>query len=76
MRSSKYAKDCDGVIHAISAIFAEYTLCGNAFEGYSEVGLFAGDGEKRWREVGRGPVDCPQCIAQVLACRDIRIKRQ
>lgn len=71
-KSPRYALDCDGITHLISAVFAEYTLCGNAFEGYSDAGV-VGEGEKRWEPTHQGPVDCPQCAAQILACRGVRV---
>lgn len=69
----RYAIDSDGMTHLISAVFAEYTLCGNAFEGYIDPDDIGGDPEKRWEPTHQGPVNCSQCAAQILACRGVRV---
>lgn len=73
-RKERYALDDNGVTHLVSALFQEYTLCGNAFEGYSECGI-ADDGEGRWMPVVKGPVNCSQCVKQIMACRNVRVKQ-
>jgi len=72
----KYAKSQNGLIHLVSAVHGEYTMCGDAFEGYREklyVGLDETDGHE-WTKVKHGPVTCPGCILQIRQCRSVRAK--
>lgn len=69
----RYAKDNSGIVHVISRIDTEFTLCGNAFDGDA-------DGNENdpfaWHPVKDGPVTCPQCRDQVRACRGIQLDRR
>jgi hypothetical protein len=68
----KYARSADGLIHLISAINAEYTICGDAYDGES--------GESKedwsWKPCKSGPVSCPKCTAQILQCRRVRVLQE
>lgn len=70
MTCSRYAKCEQGLIHLVSSINSEFTLCGDAFEGdtspYKDEAGFA------WKHHSHGPVTCPRCIAQIKACRGIK----
>jgi len=75
MKDAKYAKSGNGLTHLISAVHCEYTICGDAFEGYLEKIYLSSaetDGHE-WVKVKRGPVTCPNCILQIRHCRSVRV---
>lgn len=68
-----YCKSNNGLIHRVSAINPEYTLCGNAFEGDGDG---TEEGEKHaWEDCPRGPVTCPECIREIENCRGVRTRK-
>jgi hypothetical protein len=64
----KYAKSADGLIHLISAVNSDYTICGDAYDG--ENGDCADS--QSWGQCKSGPVTCPKCAAQIRQCRGVR----
>lgn len=68
---AKYAKSNNGVVHLISAINSEYTLCGDAFDAGSGAGE---DFSFDWAVLSRGAVTCPLCQKEILNCRNAQIK--
>lgn len=67
-----YCKSNDGLVHLVSAVNREYTLCGDAFDGDA-------DGSEHdpaaWHYVKRQPITCHQCANEIENCRGVRIKR-
>lgn len=63
------AKSRDGLVHALSAINSEFTLCGDAFDIDSEKGYE----DKAWVEVTTGIVNCPRCVKQIVECRKYKV---
>jgi hypothetical protein len=63
-----YAKSKDGLIHLVSAINSEFTLCGNAFDGES------GDSDDgfSWIDCKKQKITCRQCIAEISSCLSAR----
>lgn len=73
--AKKYAQSQDGKVHLVSAIFAEYTLCGDAFEGYSDSEVdFSDDNPAMWKNVRSGPVTCERCAAQIENCKGVKVR--
>jgi len=68
-----YARSEDGIVHLISAIDSEFTLCGDAFDGGAGVGL---PEQAPWDNCKHGPVTCPRCITQINNCRGARVRRE
>lgn len=69
-----FAKSADGLIHLVSAIHSEYTMCGDAFEG--NPGEFdENDDPQSWVKCESQPITCPKCIIQILNCRGVKIKK-
>ena len=67
----KYCKSNNGLIHLVSALNSEYTLCGDAFDGEAiglEIDPHAHEPCKH------GPVTCPKCIAEIKGIRGVKIK--
>lgn len=67
----KYAISKTGIIHLISPLQGEHTLCGDAFDIDSE------DDEKEcaWVPIKNGPVDCPNCSLVIRACRGVQLRQ-
>jgi hypothetical protein len=63
---TNYAKADDGLIHFVNVSNAEYTICGDAFEGSND-----NDGAA-WVHVKRGPVTCSKCIAIIKSCKGVK----
>lgn len=73
--AKKYARSQDGKIHLVSAVFAEYTICGDAFEGYSDSKVDFSDGNpSMWESVRGGPVTCERCAAQIENCKGVKVR--
>jgi len=71
----KYAKSGDGLIHLISAVNVEYTMCGNAYDGIW-ADAFVPDASNdpcAWEQCKSAPITCPNCAAQIRQCRGVRI---
>jgi hypothetical protein len=68
--STGTATDTDGVVHGITPLQGEHTLCGNAFDCYTD-DLPGWTEDKKERRV-----NCPDCIRVILACRDMKIARK
>lgn len=63
-----YGKSSNGLVHLVSALSGEFTLCGDAFDGGDTC-----DGAD-WTEHKRGPVTCPLCIEEIVNCRGVRVR--
>lgn len=63
-----YGKSSDGLVHLVSVLNGEFTLCGDAFEGCDK-----GDGAD-WVRCKSGPVTCPKCISEIKNCRGVRVQ--
>jgi hypothetical protein len=63
-----YARSNDGLIHLVNEIQAEFTLCGDAFDGDSE------DPDLGWNPWPKGPVTCPHCAAIIRSCQRVHTK--
>lgn len=66
---SEFAKDGRGIIHLIGNVNAEFTLCGNAWEGDDS-------DEGSWEEFGWKPcppqkITCEPCLRQIKACKTL-----
>ncbi len=73
MSEAKFAKSNDGLVHLISAINGEFTLCGNAFDG--DAGLeHDPTNAYAWKQSNKGPVTCERCATEIRNCRRVRIK--
>lgn len=64
----------NGCVHLMSALNAEYTLCGDAFDVYA-----GSDGKESGvtediSKTNKKVVTCPRCIAEIENCRGVRIK--
>jgi hypothetical protein len=71
----KHAKSADGLIHLISAVNVEFTMCGNAYEGIW-ADAFVPDSSNdpcAWEQCPPAPITCPNCAAQIRQCRGVRI---
>ncbi len=70
-----YAKSADGLVHLVSKSNADYTLCGDAFEGYGEdfEGFDKGN-PSAWVPVKSGPVTCPKCAREIANCRGVKVQ--
>jgi hypothetical protein len=64
----KYAEDDKGIIHLISPINGEFTLCGNAFDGDNLIGDYA------WKETRNAMINCLDCIKTINVCKMIKLK--
>lgn len=78
MSKPEYARSDDGRVHMVSPVMAEYTLCGNAYEGYEPTNTFFSPGEaepdpKRWQSCKKGPVTCEECALIIVECRKVRV---
>lgn len=66
-----FGKSNDGLVHLVSALNGEYTLCGNAFDGDA-------DGQTNdphaWTDTKHGPVTCPECSQEIENCRGVRTR--
>ena len=60
--TAKYAKSNDGLIHLLSALNCEYTVCGNAFEGD---GYDLKNDPNAHTPCKKGPVTCGNCITEI-----------
>lgn len=58
----------EGVIHMISPIQAEFTLCGDAFDLASDVADYA------WQATTATTVTCPICATVVRDCQGVRTR--
>lgn len=57
-------------VHLMNAIGgSEHSVCGDSFDAGSE-----SDGEDMW-DTDKKVVTCPECIAEILNCRNVRIKQ-
>lgn len=68
---SQFVENDKGV-HIWCPLNGEFTLCGDAFD--------APDSEDDWDEgpfveTRKRTVTCPDCIAVILACRGLRVKK-
>ena len=61
---SQYAKSKDGMVHLVSAINHEFTLCGDAFDGHARDRSDA----VGWEVCGCQPITCPKCAMQIRRC--------
>lgn len=61
--------EAEGVVHMVSPIQAEFTLCGDAFDLDSDIP------EYEWLETRRRTVTCSQCATVVLGCRGVRAEQ-
>lgn len=71
MKDTQYAKSVNGIVHVISPLGGEHTLCGDAFDIDSE------ETEKdcAWVLLKRSAtVTCPNCINVITVCRGVRTK--
>lgn len=71
----KFAKSGDGLIHLISAVNSEYTMCGNAYEGIW-ADPFVPDSSNdpaAWDQCAPAPITCPNRAAQIRQCRGVKI---
>lgn len=64
----KYAESHNGLVHLISPVQSEYTLCGDAFDIDSEDDCR----DAAWVERRNGPVTCDLCAKIIAACRGVR----
>ena len=67
MSKTLFAKSDDGVIHLVSAINKEFTLCGNAFDGDN-------DDKKKWEFIKRKNITCEECWKEILNCKNVRAR--
>ena len=65
----KYARSKDGLIHLISAVNSEFTMCGDAYDG--EHGNE--NDPQSWIACKANLVTCPRCAAQIRQCRRVKI---
>lgn len=66
-----YAKSEDGLVHLVSALNGEFTLCGDAYDGGLAVDE---DNKSNWQCHKRGPVTCPRCVSEIKNCRGVRVR--
>lgn len=70
---SVFAENEEGV-HLLSPINAEYTLCGDAFDGQPSDFTFDYTHTLEHERTARRTVTCERCIQVILRCRGVRIK--
>lgn len=66
-----YAKSIDdGLIHRVSGIDSEYTICGDAWDGHKD----ASDVNDlvQWEFCRPQLITCPKCIMEIKNCRGVR----
>lgn len=68
MSEPEFSKSCDGLIHLVNPIAAEYTVCGDAFEGNP-----GDDVSWAWGPTRKTKVTCPKCLEIIRACKKVRI---
>lgn len=72
MSSKKqYGRSGNGLIHLLSPLNAEFTLCGDAFDicderDNAEEGL-------EWEYCPPAPITCGKCARVIIECRRVRI---
>jgi len=64
-----YGENNKGV-HLMSALNAEYTLCGDAYDGGSE---FEADGQTDVLDTNKRVVTCESCAIEIRNCRKTTI---
>jgi hypothetical protein len=69
----KYGKSKNGLIHLVSAVNSEYTMCGNAFDGEWGDPFDMSNDPYQWEQCAPAPITCPNCAAQIRQCRGVRI---
>jgi hypothetical protein len=67
MSKHAFAEDEDGIVHLIQSLNTEYTLCGDAFDGFDVA--FSGHGQTKKRIV-----TCPGCAELIRLCRGVRTR--
>ncbi len=65
----EYARSEDGLIHLVSAINGEYTVCGDAFDGGLPIGE---DNKSDWTKTAKSIVTCPVCVREIINCRGVK----
>lgn len=72
-----YCKDNAGLVHLVTPVNEEFTMCGNAWDGDAE-GMYgdSSDDPYAWERVPRGPVTCPKCAAIVIVAKRARLSRK
>jgi hypothetical protein len=58
----KYAKSNDGLVHLLSVLHTEYTLCGNSYDGDQTDGKSNPFAHHPCKD---GPVTCPLCVLEI-----------
>lgn len=68
-----FAESNDGLVHLVSAANSEYTVCGDAWEGFSDDdGDWSDEIPTAWKDTKKRTVTCPKCAAVVRDCRGVR----
>lgn len=63
-----------GVVHLISVLIPEFTLCGVPFEGTSiDDGV---DNNSSWVESDIRIVSCSECIKEINNCKNVACQKQ
>ena len=70
----RYAKSNNGLIHLLSALNCEFTLCGNAFEGDGTDIINIKNDPNAHTRCKKGPVTCENCIKEIKNARHVKIK--
>lgn len=71
MSRANCARSENGLIHVVSVINPEHTLCGDAFD----IGDTEGDAPGgSWKLCESQPITCPECSRVVMSCRGLKVK--
>ena len=63
----RFLKDGEGLVHLASTLTGgEYTLCGWSFDTEAE--------EEPMKQLNKGVVTCPSCIAEIQNCRNVKCR--
>lgn len=60
--------EAEGAVHMVNPTMAEFTLCGDAWDLFSDVPDYA------WKETKRRTVTCDKCATIVNSCRGVRTR--